>query len=376
MNRHKNQYTRRNNCSWFIFFAFLLLQLTFLIQSAYAQESSKQQAITSGTGQKQEKTGTTPPSLSSLLKQTVVFIYEDKTPPNSSTIVPGKVLGTAFIVGIPVPGRHERSFPFIVTAKHVVAECSKILVRFTLKSGSKPGFALYDLDELRRNKDLWEYPNDEGVDLIIFRTPWHDEASVIMFPIEYIASKEIFAKEYIDVSDRVMIPCLMSNYPGSAQNYPIFRDGTIALITEENIPLKWKLGKKVINTSQKLIFVNSVLNEGFSGSPVFLWPGLRLTPKGNTTGGNIWLIGIVHGFYSQLRPIVDEERRDLFIEKREPGLRRQSNPPKQVKLYSQDNPGMGIVVPSWNMLDIIRHTDFKKRIQKLADEEIAKEKTK
>ncbi len=88
----------------------------------------------------------------------------------------------------------------------------KILVRFNLKSGSEPGFARYDLQGLRSDNDLWE-SNDEGVDLIVFRTLVYDAVKFKMFPIELIASKETFSKENINVSDRVVIPCLMENYP-------------------------------------------------------------------------------------------------------------------------------------------------------------------
>lgn len=352
----------------------LLLLLTFLPHNANAQESPRPKVVTTGAGQKSEETPATPPSLSNLLTQSVVFIYQDRTPANSSNVVPGKILGTAFIIGIPQPGRPERAFPFIVTAKHVVAGESKILARFTLKSGNEPGFAQYDLERLRRDSDLSEYPNDEGVDLIVFRMPVYDSVKLLMFPIDLIASQETFTKEYIDVSDRVMIPCLMANFPGITQNYPIFRDGTIALITEEPISFTWKLDTREIKTSQRVIFINSLLNEGFSGAPVFLWPGMRSTPKGATIGGKPWLIGIVHGFFPQLRNVIDADGKNVIIIKQEPGLPGQVKPPKQLSVYSQENPGTGIIFPSWRLLDIFQCDVIKKRVQELTDEEIAKEK--
>jgi hypothetical protein len=352
--------------------AFLLI-IAFSLQSTGAQESPAPKSVTTGAGEKSEQRTESPPPLSSLLTQTVVFIYEDKTPANSPNPIPGKVLGTAFIIGIPVPGRPEKSFPFISTAKHVVAARSKILVRFTLKSGSEPGFAQYDLQGLRDNNDLWE-SNDEGVDLIVFRTPVYDAVKFLMFPIELIASKETFNKEYIDVSDRVIIPCLMEKYPGVSQNYPIFRDGTIALITDEPISYTWELGTRPIKTSQTLVFINSILNEGFSGAPVLLWPGMRSTPEGIQFGGKSWLIGIVHGFFPQLRNVIDAEGNKVMIVKQEPGVLAQINPPKQLPIFSQENPGTGIVFPAWRLLDILQSDVVKKRVQELTDEEITREK--
>jgi len=374
MKPYKNNYTLKYNWDYSALLWTLLLLLTFFLHNASAQEPSLPQTVMTAAGQKSEETVTTPPSISNVLTQGVVFIYEDKTPESSLNLVPGKILGTAFIVGIPAPGRPEKSFPFIVTAKHVVAGKSKVLVRFTLKSGNEPGFAQYDLKELRRSNDLYEHPHDEGVDLIVWRTLVYDRVKFIMFPIDWIASVETFSKEYIDIADRVMIPCLMANYPGITQNYPIFRDGTIALITEEPISFKWELGGRWIPTSQRIIFINSILNEGFSGAPVFLWPGLRLTPKGHRIGGKPWLVGIVHGFFPQRRELIDAEGKIVIIEKRDPGVLGQINPPKQVLVYSRENPGTGLVFPAWRLLDILQCDAVKKRVQELMDEEIPKEK--
>lgn len=95
-----------------------------------SQEPSKQQSVTTTSTQQP----TAPPSLSSILTQTIVFIYEDKTPPGSPNNVPGRVLGTAFIVGIPLPGHPDQFIPFVVTARHVLADRMTVLVRFTLKT--------------------------------------------------------------------------------------------------------------------------------------------------------------------------------------------------------------------------------------------------
>jgi hypothetical protein len=346
----------------------IFLAFSLVASNSSAQDTSIPQTITTNSGEKSDQASTTPPSLASILTQSIVFIYEDRTPENSSIFIPGKVLGTAFIVGIPKPGQPDKAFPFIVTAKHVIADKSKILVRFTLKSGSDTGFAQYNLSELRKNNDVWEYPNDEGVDIIVFRTLFYHSTKTIMFPIDLIASKETFTKENIDVLDRVSIPCLMGNYPGIKQNYPI------ALTTEEPIPLTWELGKRKIDTSQEVIFINSILNEGFSGAPVFLWPGIRSTPKGHTIGGKPWLIGIVHGFFPGMRRVIDEERDDVIILKQVPGVLGKSMPQKKLRVYSQENPGIGIIFPSWRLLDILHQDGVKKRIQEITDKENAKER--
>jgi hypothetical protein len=371
---YRNNHRVGPNSTFLALLGAFLLIVAFSLERTNAQESPNPKSVTTAAGEKSEQSTETPPSLSSLLNQTVVFIYEDKTPANGPNLIPGRVLGTAFIIGIPMPGRPELSFPFIATAKHVVAGQLKILVRFTLKAVSEPGFVQYDLQELRSRNDLWE-STDEGVDLVAFRTLVYSAVKFLMFPIELIASKETFAKEKINVSDRVVIPCLMDRYPGVSQNYPIFRDGTIALITEEPISFTWKLGTRSIETSQTLVFVNSILNEGFSGAPVLFWPGVRSTSQGVQFGGKPWLIGIVHGFFPQHRPVVDADGDKVTITKTQPPVLGQTIPPKKLLVFSQENPGTGIVFPAWQLLDILQSDVVKKRVQQLADDKIAQEKT-
>ncbi len=336
----------------------LLLSVNLLIPRSFAQEASK------------PETTSPPPILSSLLTQTVIFIYQDETPQNATDLVPGRILGTAFIVGVPQPGRPTMAFPFIVTAKHVIADRSKVLGRYTQKSGT-PFYVQYDLNSLRESGDLWEYPNDKGVDIVVFRTLFYDNAKILPFPVDLIASKETYIREHIGVSDRIMIPCLMQNFPGITQNYPIFRDGSIALIPEEPVSFKWKLGSMTIETTQPIIFVNSFLNERFSGAPAFFWPGFRMVGGQPTFGGKPWLIGIVHGFFPQLRQVIDKEGEDVVLIKpsnEPPNFPGQIKPPRKVSVFSQENSGTGLLFPSWRLLDIIQSDVVKKRIQQLTDE--------
>ncbi len=324
--------------------------------------------------QERNKPGTTSPlhpSLSILLTQSVIFIYQDKTPQNAAKLVVGRPLGTAFLVGIPMPGWPDRIIPFVVTAKRVVADQPRVLARYTPKSGAVPIYIQYDLDRLRKNGDLWEYPNDEGVDVIVFRTFVYENVNSLFFPLELIASKETFLQQHIGISDRIMIPCLMQDFPGLTQNYPIFRDGSIALVTEEPVPFKLKLGARMIDTKRQLIFVNSVLNEGSSGAPVFLWPGFRLLEGKGTMGGKPWLIGIVSGYSPVLHQVIDADGEDVIIDKPSSGssdLAGQIKPPRKVAVLSQESSATGALFPSWYLLDILQSDSLKKRVQQITDE--------
>lgn len=316
------------------------------------------------------------PSLSEILSQSVVFLYEDLTPkePNqkkNTEVKVGKILATGFIVGVPDPNKPEMSFPFIVTAKHVIAGQHRILGRYSSKKGDNPLYAEYDLDQLRKDHDLWEYPNDEGVDIVVFRSLHYEDTKSEMIPIDYIATKDTYITESIEVGDRVMIPCLLARYPGISQNYPIFRDGTIALINQEPIEFSWKYEDNEIQTNQRLILINSTINEGFSGAPVFLWPGVRQRKGVISFGGKPWLLGLVHGFQSQYRKLIDDDGADVIIKKPAnelPGDLGQLILPREVPVYSQENSATGFIFPSWLLNDILQSDAVKKRVQELSGE--------
>jgi hypothetical protein len=347
-------------------FISIFLLLSFIVSAQGANESQS-------SNPDKKKTDSAPDrlSLSGMLTQSVIFLYEDKTPPNTENLVPGNILGTAFIIGIAVKGVKEQFIPFIVTAKHVIVNQNRVLARYSMKLGGKPAFMQYDLEALRNRNDLWEQPKDEGVDIVVFRSLWSDSAKALMIPVEDIATKEIYLSEYIDNGDRIIIPCLLENYPGITQNYPIFRDGSIALISEEPVEFSWRLGDRVIKTKQMVIFINSTVNEGFSGAPVFLWPGIRSTPKGIQFGGKPWLLGVVHGFQPLHRPLIDKDRDLVFVPKpsKEPApLIGIPKPPRYVAVYSQENSAIGIIFPSWQIIEILQSDVVKKRINEISEE--------
>lgn len=356
------------------FILIILVTITAMLSVLAPCSFTQDEATQKGAEQKTTTGIPEKPSLSKLLTQTVIFLYGDNTPENSEGVVLGNVLGTAFIVGIPQPGKPTSMIPIIITAKHVIANRSRVLGRYTPKSGTEPLYVRYDLESLRKNGDLWEHPTDEGVDIVAFRTLVYDDVKMVAFPISLIASKDIFKKKDIDVTDRIIIPCLMTNYPGVSQNFPIFRDGSIALITEEPVTLRWNMGDNTVETEQMIIFVNATLNEGFSGAPVLMWPGMRLTPQGITLGGKSWLIGIVHGFFPNTRCIIDEDGDNVIYNK--PSKDFPLLPPREVNVYSQENPGTGIIFPSWRLLDILQSEEIKKRVQQITDEEVKTKSTK
>ncbi len=244
-------------------------------------------------------------------------------------------IGTAFLVGYPVPGKPGAFVPLVVTAKHVIGDQTKVSARFTPKSGKTPGMVEYDLQSLRRDGDLWEHP-DPGVDLIVFRTPHFEQAKYEVVPLDLIATKEIFASEQIQSTDRVVYPGLLVNFMGTTGNFPVVRDGSIALIPEEPVPMKYELGGKVIETKQEVLLIDGTAVPGASGSPVFLWPGPRLRGGTFTVGGTQpYVLGVLQGFYPALpREILEVETS------------------RTARMFAE-NSGIAIVFPSWRLREVL-----------------------
>src|SRR3989304_5055763 len=112
-------------------------------------------------------------------------------------------IGTGFIVGYPVPNKADTIVPLIVTAKHVIADHSVVNARFSSEEGKQPVQVKYDLNSLRETGDIWEHP-DKGVDIVVFRTLHFSQTKYFAIPFDKIATKDVFTKEDIKSTDRVV----------------------------------------------------------------------------------------------------------------------------------------------------------------------------
>lgn len=274
----------------------------------------------------------------SILGRTVIFLFTE------GSQIP---IGTGFIVGYPVPGRQDMVVPMVVTAKHVVGGHQKILGRFTPKEGTIPIVVMYDLAGMRREGDLWEHP-DEGVDIVAFRTAHFEQTEYVPIPLQMLASVGTYKDEDIKPTDRVIFPCMLVNFMGSGRNYPVIRDGSIALIPDEPVPLRYTVGSKQVVTKQHVVLIDATSIPGASGSPVFLWPGPRLRGNAFNVGGTQpWLLGIMHGFFPALpRELIEIEQ--------------------SVEKGFAENSGIALIFPSWSLLEILQQEKVTERVKQLS----------
>ncbi len=276
------------------------------------------------------------------IASTVIFLFEEEG---------NDPIGTAFIVAYPIPGESGSYVPLVVTAKHVVGDHEVVKGRFTKKSGISPAFIRYPLGALRRAGDVWEHP-EEGVDIVVFRIPEFEKLDYRPIPIGAIASKETYQGEDINATDRIVFPCMLTNFMGTTRNYPVIRDGSIALIPDEPVPIEIDVGPRKIRTDQEVILIDATSIPGASGSPIFLWPGPRLKHGGfDVGGGTAWLLGVMHGFYrAEPRKVV-------------------GGGTSWIPLKFEENTGIAIVFPSWRLLEILELAEVSKRIQEIAEKQ-------
>lgn len=283
----------------------------------------------------------------STLSSTVVFLLAG---------TPSVPIGTAFVVGYPIPKDEKRVIPLLVTAKHVIAGRDQVLGRFSTKEGKSTATVQYDLAGLRASKDYWEHP-DKGVDIAVFRTPHFEVTNYTPLPLDLVVTKETFTTEQIAQTDRVIFPSLLVNFMGLARNYPVMRNGSIALVPEEEVPMRYELAGSVVETKQEVILVDATSIPGASGSPVFLWPGPRVKGGAFTLGGTRpILLGVMHGFYPSLPrdllKIETSEARQMFAE----------------------NSGIAIVFPSWRLREILELKELQARMGEIAEADAKAEK--
>jgi hypothetical protein len=268
---------------------------------------------------------------------TVIFLFAG---------LPPQPIGTAFLVAYSHPSVPGTSIPLVVTAKHVLGDFPVVTARFSPTPGKPAPALVYDIAALKANGDYWEHP-DPGVDLAVFRTLHPQDADYTPIDMSLIASKETFTNEQIRASDRILFPSLLVNFMGSSRNYPTLRDGSIALMPEEDVPMRYKVGTREVITAQPLLLLNAVSIPGASGAPVFLSPGPRSKNNSFVLGQTPYLLGIMHGFYPAIP-------RDLV----------EVNVTRTQSMF-QENSGIAIVFPAWRLHEVLTLPAIKVRLTAL-----------
>jgi hypothetical protein len=240
------------------------------------------------------------------VKSIVAFIF-----------IPGKhagefvPCGTAFFVGVKDQKAPQRSFLYLVTAKHVlkapdhVSWLPSIFLRLNTKAGGSVTVEV-PVSLTGVSKTVFLHP-DPSVDLAA--VPARLDQNVFDFkllPEDMITTEKDFKDMNITEGSEVFFTGLFSAYVGARKNYPIVRFGRVALVTDEKI--------RFVDQDAQLYLIESGSYGGNSGSPVFFYLGIDRFPGTIVAGPPLLkLAGVMSGSFSDLQPVsaVETARVDL-----------------------------------------------------------------
>lgn len=227
------------------------------------------------------------PSTISEVKKCISFIYSiDDTRQTH-------LRGTGFYVHVISENDPKKQTCYFVTAKHVIQdENGMFLQDIILRQNNLDGTVEYNI--LTPDPDLIYVHDDSDVDIaVISTTPDIKSIDFLGIPSRLILSKQTIQEIDVREGDDVFFGGLFENFQGDRKNYPIFRFGKIALITDEKI--EWE------NTNGTVVHLNLHLldcdvNPANSGGPVFFnFNSGREPGKRDSNEFRISLAGIVKG---------------------------------------------------------------------------------
>jgi hypothetical protein len=237
------------------------------------------------------------------------------TPPDPSSPVPGETLrklavqiellckragipqpftGTGFVVDIVVPPMEEhREFLYLVTNRHV-AECwdeanhpQKVVSTNVRINNQNGGATTFSLAATVGGMPNWFFPDDDSVDLAVspINPPSDSKLDLITIPLDQMATRDLFRQHRIGEGSTVVVTGTFVQFPGEHKFQPVLRQGILSMIPDE--PMKTTTGKLgTVYLADVHVF------GGNSGSPVLAKPQDDMMHA-----GELWLIGLVSGYY-------------------------------------------------------------------------------
>jgi hypothetical protein len=234
---------------------------------------------------------------------------------------------------------------YVVTAKHVLDRIQGFGIESVLVSvNQKRGPSVWVELPIR---DWHAHPGDASIDACVAHFGMPDGADQKYYPLESSVSKGLIAEEQIGPGEDVFVVGLFLHHAGANRSLPVVRVGNIAAMPEE------KVNTRIGPMEAYLIECRST--SGLSGSPVFLHQGLVRQIGGEvkfaqtkTAGGFSYLMGLVHGHFHHKQGDVDA-----------------------ITGIGADiiNAGIAIVVPIWNVVEIIEQPAVRQK-----DEELIRER--
>jgi hypothetical protein len=212
--------------------------------------------------------------------------------------------GTGFIVSIPQPQLPGNlGIPYLVTNRHVaqaivpdasgnpvshrILHMQAILNLKTAVNGTKVHEVPLPPDGTLR----WHFPADASIDVAVIPFALDETYDVTQLTPGLFFTEDLFASLRIVPGDKVMTCGYFVHYAGAHQFQPIVREGSLAMIPDDSMPVP-------IGGTAKIYLADLHIIPGNSGSPLFLAPSFTLGGiVSDSHGGSPYgLLGIVSGY--------------------------------------------------------------------------------
>jgi hypothetical protein len=201
-----------------------------------------------------------------------IFIYHSPSvvdpcaplPPGTIVLLP---LGTGFVAGIESTISTPKlwnGWKFLVTAKHVLANQSEVIVRVNSSDGSK--FICKTLEIHFSGKDANVVFAPDGVDLVALWLPEIDGADPTVVPPKMLIDKSQMKEWNIGVGTQVATVGYLFGYSGQKANFPVTKFGHVAAMTDD----AW-FYNGATRLSEQGYVVDLSNAPGLSGAPVFAY---------------------------------------------------------------------------------------------------------
>lgn len=244
-------------------------------------------------------------------KKTVAFLFgtvhpvnPDKTPKldaNGRPVVLYMALGTGFFVSY---DDHrlgpDKAFFYVATAKHVLRDADgsflrSVDIRVNLRTPADDSLITsikdFPVSDAQGNL-LWYHDQVESDEAVAANClPDTKLVDFKVIPISMFVDEATLKSSDVEEGDSLYFIGLFAQFYGSKKNYPVVRRGTLAMMTDEEVP--------TLAGPQKLFIAELQSWPGNSGSPVFLsLGGLR---HGNLMlGENLRFLGILLGEFNNV----------------------------------------------------------------------------
>lgn len=252
---------------------------------------------------------------------------------------------TAFAVSVPSEFAPDKSYNYLVTARHVVekGESTKLRIRVNRRKDK----TAVTLNIENQDYHWWYHPMTKPEDLDyadVAVLPWIPprEYELVTLPIDMFLTDEIIQNKGIGLGNEVFITGLFTRLAGKERNIPIVRTGNIAMMLNEPIYTRYDTPDGTKDGFMDAYLIESRSIGGLSGSPVFVIQhgyDKELLSKGQI-GRHLYLLGLIHGHW----PVQPSKIEDLGI--------------VDDKATEQINMGIAIVVPAKRILEAINQPEL------------------